>query len=53
MQYQDELEKGVRQLKGGYTVEKQVMHYRHKLIKKVNTLLLKANIFDLVGLKKN
>jgi len=44
VQYQDELEKGVRQLKGGYTVEKQVMHYRHKLIKKIEKEEVRASL---------
>ena len=38
MQYQDELERGVRTLKPGYTLSRQVAHYRHKLLRKVSRL---------------
>lgn len=35
MQYQDELEQGLRPLKPGYTLPRQVQHYRHKLLRKI------------------
>jgi len=35
VQYGDELERRVRPLKPGYTVERQVAHYRHKLLRKI------------------
>ncbi|XP_036331068.1 U2 snRNP-associated SURP motif-containing protein [Rhagoletis pomonella] len=34
MQYQDELEAGMRQLKSGWTISEQVEHFRRKLLKK-------------------
>lgn len=37
LQYQDELERGLRSAKQGYSVHRQVQHYRHKLLKKVCT----------------
>ncbi|XP_053963349.1 U2 snRNP-associated SURP motif-containing protein [Anastrepha ludens] len=36
MQYQDELEAGMRQLKSGWTISEQVEHFRRKLLKKDN-----------------
>lgn len=33
LQYQDELESGARQLKPGWTIDKQIQHYRRKLTK--------------------
>lgn len=35
LQYQDELEQGLRSLKSGYSIHRQVAHYRHKLMKKI------------------
>ncbi|XP_011196659.2 U2 snRNP-associated SURP motif-containing protein isoform X2 [Zeugodacus cucurbitae] len=34
MQYQDELEAGMRQLKSGWTISEQVEYFRHKLLKR-------------------
>lgn len=42
MQYQDELEQGLRPLKPGYTLPRQVQHYRHKLLRKVGAVWLRA-----------
>lgn len=33
LEYQDELESGTRQLKPGWTIDKQIQHYRRKLTK--------------------
>ncbi|XP_066975259.1 U2 snRNP-associated SURP motif-containing protein isoform X1 [Macrobrachium rosenbergii] len=35
LQYQDELEQGLRSLKSGYSIHRQVAHYRHKMMKKI------------------
>ncbi|KAK8738232.1 hypothetical protein OTU49_004118 [Cherax quadricarinatus] len=35
LQYQDELEQGLRSLKPGYSIHRQVAHYRHKMLKKI------------------
>ncbi|XP_076053103.1 U2 snRNP-associated SURP motif-containing protein isoform X2 [Oratosquilla oratoria] len=35
MQYQDEVEQGIRSLKPGYSLHRQVQHYRHKLLRKI------------------
>ncbi|KAK4313057.1 hypothetical protein Pmani_015576 [Petrolisthes manimaculis] len=35
LQYQDELEQGLRSLKPGYSVHRQVAHYRHKMMRKI------------------
>lgn len=35
LQYQDELESGARQLKPGWTIDKQIQHYRRKLTKQM------------------
>lgn len=37
LQYQDELEQGLRSLKTGYSIHRQVAHYRHKMMRKVGT----------------
>lgn len=34
VEYQDEIESGIRQLKSGWSVKQQVEHYRRKLLKK-------------------
>lgn len=36
MQYQDELESGLRSLKTGWTIQQQIEHYRRKLMKKTD-----------------
>lgn len=36
LQYQDELEQGIRSVKQGYSIHRQVAHYRHKMMRKVN-----------------
>jgi hypothetical protein len=36
VQYQDELECGQRTLKGGWSIQQQVEHYRRKLLRKVS-----------------
>ncbi|KAA0202237.1 hypothetical protein HAZT_HAZT006479 [Hyalella azteca] len=53
LQYQDELERGARPLKPGYTLAKQVQHYRHKLLRKVLSLSLTSflRIFSFMGKK--
>lgn len=38
LQYQDELEQGLRSLKPGYSIHRQVAHYRHKMMRKVRLL---------------
>ncbi|XP_063873088.1 U2 snRNP-associated SURP motif-containing protein-like isoform X3 [Scylla paramamosain] len=35
LQYQDELEQGLRSLKPGYSIHRQVAHYRHKMMRKI------------------
>lgn len=35
MQYQDELEQGIRKVKAGYSISHQVQHFRRKLVKKI------------------
>jgi len=35
MQYQDELEQGIRKVKPGYSIPHQVQHFRRKLVKKI------------------
>ncbi|XP_042210542.1 U2 snRNP-associated SURP motif-containing protein-like isoform X2 [Homarus americanus] len=35
VQYQDELEQGLRSLKPGYSIHRQVAHYRHKMMRKI------------------
>jgi len=35
LQYQDELEQGLRSLKAGYSIHRQVAHYRHKMTRKI------------------
>lgn len=37
MQYQDELEAGLRQLKSGWTISEQVEYFRCKLLKRVSS----------------
>ncbi|XP_047496387.1 U2 snRNP-associated SURP motif-containing protein-like isoform X2 [Penaeus chinensis] len=34
LQYQDELEQGIRSVKQGYSIHRQVAHYRHKMMRK-------------------
>lgn len=36
LQYQDELEQGIRSVKQGYSIHRQVAHYRHKMMRKVS-----------------
>uniref|UniRef100_A0A8C8M978 U2 snRNP-associated SURP motif-containing protein n=1 Tax=Oncorhynchus tshawytscha TaxID=74940 RepID=A0A8C8M978_ONCTS len=46
MQFQDELETGKRPRKSGMNMQKQVEHYRNKLLQKVGVLLCRTGPFD-------